>query len=1331
MTDLESPARERLSSMLTQLWEAAGPPRGAARQLGVPASTLRDWRAGRSAPLAERTEDFWSVVRALQQLAGLPVYTDADWDAALRAAQEEGTKRQHEQTAKLWENEEHHRFVQPHGPAAEAALSDFRGRETERAAMNAFVQNSGSGAPSYLCWHADAPVGKTVLLADYVRQPPRGVDILNFFVPAGHGTHTRAEFEQHMATQIDAFLRSPQSCSPRGIRQWRQLFATAAERSAQHGRKLVLVVDGLDDDMAWSDPTIGDSSTAGNIPRGSIAALLPASPPADMRVIVSLRRWARFPEDVSARHPLCVRRHLRTLRPIEGVPQSRRIPQAATALGDTAAGLLAVAGGGLRAEDVAELAGVSVDRIDHLLQGPQGRAFLLDDPVFQTHALAGPDLVRDVREGLGDEGIARHSRALFTWTQRWQAAGWPEGTPPYPLAHQLRILTGATERAEYVLDPHRLRRLASVAGHDVALAQLDAFEAEIGADGTDTVPGSLAVLAPLAAARSVLQGEAREVPSGAPALFVRLGEEKRARDLARYAPTPAAKAVHLADVAVEMAYAGRPEADAVAQEAAGWLTRTGQGFPGTHQDPTTYTRLLEAARTLVDLDRLDAARSLLRAVVRDQAAGIETLSEAAKILVTAQDADIAAALCERAQTLSQGSTRARAAAVDLWGALAHAMPSRSSVAGDHITAICEELTPWDGLGAVDVLAVAASALARLPAARHRAAQQQTQRALTRFTEALTDPDALSENDRAHLGRELAGTLARLTRAVDDTGATRYALDGIKRLLASLPEHLHIGVLGDFIPERAQLLAEASEERRAQQDRQAAADAKEKKNASRRAKDKEREERKAEQKRVRSPQTNPVAMPGELRPAPTTRRAQRHRPPTGLLTSSDSPMPDHVLLLQEADDHLGSGDFQRSRELLEIALRHAPVASARPLLPEDWTVALSQALGRAGQFDTAKTFANGLPATPDRVRHLAALSLGAALGGHEEAADRYAVEAARLLSTGSAPALRYLVAQALAYAGDGPAAAAMVAGGSGTAVKRQVLTAIAAGLARHCPEAAARIAEPLVEGLAQRIDEGNLFRVLPDLAALLLAYPDVRQPDPRLHEALRRASLPGAGASPSWHAPSMTVLTLLEHLGHLPEENRHLVASMTNRWHRSLQPEQAACTELALLSAVTGDTVALWRHAEAAQTPDQRAAALSATATYLAGASVALSTDCRADDRVVRICLALAGASGDGSPPAEATARHIVRRLLKTGDWTHTIVLLPQLAPEALRHLSVIARESRTRLDGANAGIEPIDTSADPIPLVQPPQHLPYVAGRGTSGDKPSATRAEPGAVEAK
>ncbi|MEV7287151.1 hypothetical protein AB0O01_21710 [Streptomyces sp. NPDC093252] len=1326
-------------------------------------------------PSAARTRDFWVVVGKLRQDSGPSASTDSAWEAALLAARAEAGKAKGRQIlANRRKADPGLRFIRLHRSAPDTSAVEVRGRTAERTAMNAFVRDPRADAPSYLCWHAEAPVGKSALLADYVRrQPPADTDILTFFVSTAHGTDTRAAFGEEIVDQIDDFLGRSGSAVPGSAREWRALLAEAAAKSAHHGRRLLLVVDGLDDDVAWSGLAVaggapgtgadaagseGSGGARGRLARGSIAALLPSRPPPALRVIVSLRRCVRLPDDVPVqRHPLRRSRNLRTLLPVAGVPLIRQPLPDGTALGDPVAGLLAVAGGGLRTTDLAELTGLPAEHLDRLAQGPAGRALVTDDAVLRTYALADARLVGAVRERLGEAGVLRHVQELLAWSRRWHTAGWPDGTPPFPLAHQLPLLTGTAERAAYVLDLPRLRRWAAMAGPDAALAQLASFEAEI--TGTGAITGSevpaaasggdtLALLVLLGAARSLLLRDRREVPAGAASLLVRLGEVERACGLARSAPIALARAVCLADVAVEMAhgdgpFAGQaaPDVDAVVREAVEWLDhdRAHQGFPGTLRDPASHARLLDAVRALAALRGLALARPLLRAVLQDPTAGSEALAQAAGMLDTVQDLDAVAVVRDRAETLGAGSTRARTAAADLWGALARAAPSLGPYAGDRIESLAEELGDDEGLVSVDVLATAASALIGLPVKRPHAAADMAREALSRMRkaiEALTDPASvdrtsvdrtsvdrtsvhpapmdpapLSEDDRAHLRRELAGTLARLAEAVADTGVMRDDLDSIRDLIETLPEGLRTGVLGDPLLERAQSIIEAAEKERAQQDREAAAAADAERRARRRAADdrrqagrEEREKWKAERetrgavRTARGPAHMAQAQPeGERKPPstkrrPPPRRPATHRRPAGLPLPGDGDSNGHseshdrdhpcLTLLQEANDELAAGNHIRSRELLESALRHRPAARPpmpldSPVLP-DWTMDLCHAMGVAGASEGADALVRRLHDPRDRARHLAALSLGCSLAGDDEPAARHARAAARLLPDGAAPEPANAVAQALAHTGDEPGARAMTTG-RGAPERRQALTAVAAGLVRHCPEGAARVAEPLVEALVRRTRTGGpglLPRLLPELAALLLAFPDVRDPAPRLSDALRRAALDVADPSVSWPTESMAVLTLLARLGCLPDDGTHLVAGSTGRWRRALRPGHKPAGQLALLAALDGDAAAVLRHADAARTPDARATVLRTAAAHLVGARVTLATDSRSDERVTRTCLALARASGDGRAPDRATAHDLALRLLGSGAWTHTIPLLPALAPGALGRLGVLAGEGR-------------------------------------------------------
>ena len=77
----------------------------------------------------------------------------------------------------------------------------------------------------------------------------------------------------------------------------------SGRRTEELGRRLVVVVDGLDEDEAGASPPRG---------RPSIASLLPRRPPPRARFIVTSRPDPGLPDDVPSDHPLrtCIPRRL-------------------------------------------------------------------------------------------------------------------------------------------------------------------------------------------------------------------------------------------------------------------------------------------------------------------------------------------------------------------------------------------------------------------------------------------------------------------------------------------------------------------------------------------------------------------------------------------------------------------------------------------------------------------------------------------------------------------------------------------------------------------------------------------------------------------------------------------------------------------------------------------------------------------------------------------------------------------------------------------------------------------------------------------------------------
>ncbi|MFI1935161.1 hypothetical protein [Streptomyces sp. NPDC020330] len=225
----------------------------------------------------------------------------------------------------------------------------------------------------------------------------------------------------------------------------------------------------------------------------------------------------------------------------------------------------------------------------------------------------------------------------------------------------------------------------------------------------------------------------------------------------------------------------------------------------------------------------------------------------------------------------------------------------------------------------------------------------------------------------------------------------------------------------------------------------------------------------------------------------------------------------------------------------------------------------------------------------------------------------------------------------------------------------------------------RLAEGLAARLARRIaapDRTGPFRVLPELATLLLAVPDVLPYGSCLRHALHQAVREVTGSPAPPRAETMTVLTLLGRLGCLSDETAEVAEAAVGRWRGALRPGPGSGPGVALLAAVDGDTDQAWQHAGSLRTPAEQSLALGAVAAHLARAETPPATDPLADDRLIRLCLALARAAPGGGPSGRGAARPTVSRLLRTGDWTRAIPALPGTAPEALPHLAAIASGTR-------------------------------------------------------
>ncbi|MDD9375117.1 hypothetical protein M8Z33_00185 [Streptomyces sp. ZAF1911] len=661
-------------------------------------------------------------------------------------------------------------------------------------------------------WQADAWAGKTALLAWFAtRRLPAGVDAVHHFIAGRLGTNRREDFLLALGEQLASVAGRKLRASERGRPEsLPALFEEAAKASAGRHRRLLLIVDGLDEDA--------DAAPGGK----SIAALLPKQPPYGMRVIVSGRANPQVPHDVADGHPL---RDPGTVRRLAESPAARVIRDTALReldalldderVGSPLLGLLVVAQGALTGADLAELAEVRPHDVwkrlrsvvgrnmaptdtDDLLLGAARRA--QGDAAGQTFVLAHEELYRAAEQALGTRELAGRGACLHAWADEYRDRGWPEDTPNYLLTGYTRLVRhgpDADRLADLVLDPRRQLRLVQRSGPDVALADL----ALVGRSAGAGTPPSLVTAAGVAMSREWLLPHARPLPRSVARTVARLGDVRRARALAGTPPRASAKAVHFADVARVLAVTRHEEAGATAREAGEWA-RTALRQAGAETEAEAQEAAGQAVLALLATNQVEAGLELLRSIRGSSTARYEAWAEASRLLLTLNHPESAAALLddleEEAEDLaaeglasSEYPADGSAVAIQIWETVVGAAPGRADRLHDRIREHAR--TVWEAeptLENISVLAGAASALApdRPESAASLAALAH------RYADAvlLAGPEALSPTDAFHLEFGFRHSLACLAGALADTGMPE---EQAGRLLEPL-QLLLPGELGD-------------------------------------------------------------------------------------------------------------------------------------------------------------------------------------------------------------------------------------------------------------------------------------------------------------------------------------------------------------------------------------------------------------------------------------------------------------------------------------------------------------------------------------------------------
>src|SRR6266568_3387282 len=421
------------------------------------------------------------ALRAVEGVLSSRLGYEADLSAAVR---ERRSARQRDQLPALplpHPEPAYRATLREFGRALHQRMPQLLGRDRELAEIAAFA----TGREGYRRLVGGAFAGKTALLYEAVTAGlPETVDVVCYFLSRRASDASSDRFLATVVPQLDYLCGVADPGEPRD--RFRALWEQAADRAMQSGRYLLLVVDGLDEDLR---------------PPGSpsVASLLPALAGGRAHVLVSSRPRPELPDDVPGGHPLGMTPT--PLVPFEGAQELADLAKKEIndlTRGDDAGpavdvlGLLTAAAGELSVRDLVALqsggegAPTAADswRVRRLVEDRAARSLeRVGSPGSERYRFAHDSLLEYAITvpGLCDP---EYRQRIHRWAERWRDVGCPvpaggdEGTPRYLLGTSPSTLIDDPRRlAQLVSDIGWVEAAARTAGVDLVLANLRAADA--------------------------------------------------------------------------------------------------------------------------------------------------------------------------------------------------------------------------------------------------------------------------------------------------------------------------------------------------------------------------------------------------------------------------------------------------------------------------------------------------------------------------------------------------------------------------------------------------------------------------------------------------------------------------------------------------------------------------------------------------------------------------------------------------------------------------------------------------------------------------------------
>lgn len=361
------------------------------------------------------------------------------------------------------------------GRALHGTMPVLVGRERELAELSAFATGTGG-----YCWlTGGAYAGKTALTYELVTAGlPDDVDVVCYFMSRRASDADSNRFLAVVVSQLAALCDLDAPIADRD--QLRALWKEAADRAAARARHLLLVVDGLDEDLRPSGSP-------------SVAEVLPNAVGGRAHVLVTSRPFPDVPVEVPSTHPIRAAQETPvTLEPFAGSgelvelgrSEVRRLARERAGVAADVLGVMAAAAGPLAVEDLAELvsagerpAPVRVRQVRRMVEEDAARSV---EPVgvgrHCRYRFAHDLLLAQARDD-ADLGNPVYRDWLHQWAESWADRGWEtaDGTPAprYLFDSYPAVLGGDEQRlTKLVTDVRWVAGAVAVAGVDQVLAIL-------------------------------------------------------------------------------------------------------------------------------------------------------------------------------------------------------------------------------------------------------------------------------------------------------------------------------------------------------------------------------------------------------------------------------------------------------------------------------------------------------------------------------------------------------------------------------------------------------------------------------------------------------------------------------------------------------------------------------------------------------------------------------------------------------------------------------------------------------------------------------------------